>query len=369
MKNQKINISIFVTSRIAGNKNSNLEKLVTSIRDQSFSTSDIEILVKFDDDDRLANDVISKIKKFDITIKYAFGPRKRGYIDIHHGYSQLIPKADNNSKIFICMADDFIVKKNWDIEYRKFIHKCNREFFIIHQRPHPYSDRNFIKLSKYNTGYYGDSWGDIYIIDEAPAWSASLIRLINNFGPISFTDLFTLDLEAKLGEKKINITYFTSNETIYRTLHKDIDIPGTQRWNNDREINMKFAHSENFNYQMKEISELILSKMSFKDKLLSFLRFLYYKIIFIIFKLLGSKYLKYLFYFFGSFHSINPKPIFKFNEKLIVGYYGNFYVFSKDDKGVFDPSVLENDMVLPDHIIKKNSFFSAMIAVFKGNLL
>jgi hypothetical protein len=244
-------ISIFITSRVSGNKNHGLKELLKTLA-KNTSESQYEVLVKFDDNDPDADDVIDTLSQFDLTIKHLKGPQGRGYEDIHEGYTSLIPLANPNSSIFICMADDFVVVPNWDVTLRKAFQKFSGEMCIVHQRPHPPSNRNSVGVFPHNPTFSNVPFADLYIIDEAPAWSADLIRMIGSFGPISFTDLWTLVIEKELYKNRIYITGFTESEIIYRKLHEEIDFVNTERWNGARKRNFDYAKSIDFEEQIKD---------------------------------------------------------------------------------------------------------------------
>lgn len=290
-------ISIFVCSRINGNKNSKLLGLVESLIKNSNSVNNYELLVKFDDDDNEAFSAIKKIEKLPVNFSYLFGKRERGYIDIHKGYASLIKIANPKFKIYTCFADDFIViQKNWDLEVLKLYKNINLKYFIIHQRPHPpqrdqpsdgldnsLNKNLFFKKFKFRKSFNPNYLEDLYVIDEAPMWSAELIKLLNSFGTVSFTDAWTLVFQNYLFAKyKVNITYFTNKEIIYRNLLDEIDGKKSKRWSSDRKFNFNFIKSDKFIFDTqnevdKVFSQINKSQQEFIRARLKYLYEVYFK--------------------------------------------------------------------------------------------
>ena len=114
-QDDQIKISIFITSRVSDNANHGLTELIRSLETNSYNLDQIEVLVKFDDDDDGVKPLLEMLESTKIRTKYKFGPRGRGYEDIHVGYTSLLEFASPKSKIYICMADDFEVVNYWDL--------------------------------------------------------------------------------------------------------------------------------------------------------------------------------------------------------------------------------------------------------------
>lgn len=244
-------ISILITSRVEGNINHGLKKLLNSLSTQSHSPDKIEVLIKFDTDDQIAMSVEADIlaQNYPFKIKTAYGPRGRGYIDIHQGYNNLLPMISRESRVIGAMADDFIVNRHWDEAVRLSIEGAGK-FFIIHQRPHPPNGSDYNRPDKFRMDADMFNAEDIHIIDEAPLWSPALIQAVEGF-PVSFTDAWTLCLEYSLWHiYGINITKFLPGIMINRTTC-EVDQPGNERWHTDRRINFDFIKSNEF----KEIVE------------------------------------------------------------------------------------------------------------------
>ena len=242
-------ISIIISSRCQGNPNHDLYGLMCSLKIQTSGYKNIEVLVKYDEDDSGFEKVISDINKtcFPFYIRFVKGQRGKGYIYIHKGYNQLLPYINDRCTIVVAMADDFTVETNWD---KELLSQAEGDYFIIHQRPHP--KEGVARLSdgvKYPNFYLGDDVfgkGDnLYVVDEAPAWSKKLLDDVVSF-PISFTDMWTLCLEKILWEHyNINITKFTGSLIINRRTC-DIDEPSNNRWSTDRKENFEYIKSSEF---------------------------------------------------------------------------------------------------------------------------
>lgn len=248
----KIKISIFVTSRVSGNANHGLAELIRSLERNSYNLEQIEILVKFDEDDEGVKPLLKMLKMSEIMTKHTFGPRGRGYEDIHIGYTSLLSFVSPNSKIYICMADDFEVVKHWDTDLLEAFRLAKTPYAIVHQRPHPPTDRASFELTKYNPLFDSVDFEHLYIIDEAPAWSSDLIQATGGFGPISFTDLWTKVLEKELFLKGLNLSYFTENEIVYRKLHPTVDTDLSERWLGARKRNFDFSKTPKFSTEIEK---------------------------------------------------------------------------------------------------------------------
>lgn len=223
-----------------------------------------EVLIKFDEDDSGAYDfagrVLSKPKANDIyyPIKFCFGPRGRGYIDIHHGYAQAYKLHDPRCTVVGAMADDFLVfQKHWDNITLELADIYSDGIFVIHGRPHPPLNRPKFINNKYFLDWKIEEMGDLYIVDEAPMWGRGLIDRIG-FGPISFTDVWTLVLQYYLWhDHKVNRSLFLPGQTTYRKVNPKIDQQGAPRWNTDRKWNFDYIASQAFKDEIKREAEVL----------------------------------------------------------------------------------------------------------------
>ena len=277
-------ISVIVTSRVEGNVNHNLKELIRSIAEHSRTPEQVEVLIKFDYDDYQSDPLVREIQdmEYPFEIKSCLGPRGKGYTDIHRGYNQLLPIISQKTKIVIAMADDFRAERDWDNALRNAAQDAG-DYFIIHQRSHPVPKKLFNErynlgtpgINKFDMSHDMFDGEDLYIIDEAPAWSKKLIDICQmhrnlftdvqwNFEgvfPVSFTDAWTLCLEYCLWHNyQINITRFLPELFISRKTC-EVDQPGNDRWHTDRKNNFDYIKSEDFklcvSYQAEQIAKAL----------------------------------------------------------------------------------------------------------------
>lgn len=269
-------ISILVTSRVEGNTNSEIFSLFESLSNQSFDHRNFEVLIKYDTDDSLADEVIRKIElmHYPFSIYTCKGVRGRGYIDIHDGYNMLLNMVHPDSEIIGAMADDFRVVRNWD----KAILDSSQglgEFFIIHQRPHPRKEwpngigNNYDGMKEFDMSNNMFDSSELHIIDEAPLWSKGLIKQLSRLDlgvfPVSFTDAWTVCLEYVLWNiYQIRLTAFLDKIYITRTTGP-MDQDDNERWHTDRKVNFEYINSQEFiikiNHQARCISEAVKNEL------------------------------------------------------------------------------------------------------------
>jgi hypothetical protein len=273
-------ISVVVTCRVEGNHNSDLVGLLNSLSKFCASPTNFEVLVKFDDDDPLARNVANNLPNYRFPVKCCFGPRLRGYIDIHHGYAQAFQMADPNSTVVGAMADDFkAIVYAWDAQILEASRQYKDNIFFLHGRPHPWcnyvqyregcpfliKDMYFIpgnavtgsiplpqdihsyRQDKFFMDWKFEEMDKLYIIDEAPFWGREVVNICDGFGPISFTDAWTLVLEHLLWNRHgIKRTVFLEEEFITRKVVPEIDCEEAPRWNTDRAYNFNYIKSPEF---------------------------------------------------------------------------------------------------------------------------
>ncbi|GEM_PF-2415599 len=247
-------ISLLVCSRVSGNKNYSLLKLLDSLKRMSASYDNFEVLVKFDSDDEKVKYVLPKLDKYPFTVKYLIEPRGRGYIDLHVFYNRLFSLVDERSVVIGAMGDDFeITEKHWDEVILGKTHEFDDQVYIIHGRPHPPYQRENYETQKFFLDFDFDRMEDLEIIDEAPLWSRKLLDICGGFGHLSFTDVWTLALEYYLWHRcGLNRTIFTDRPFIHRQLNEDIDKQGSKRWWTDRVDNFAFARSNFYKTQVEQ---------------------------------------------------------------------------------------------------------------------
>ena len=213
--------SAILTSRIEGNGDSRLIGLLDSIEKNSHIHNSFEVLIKFDNDDTEAYKLVSKFPSYSFKINHIFDERGRGAMDFHIGYTTLLSIANPNTIFFITLADDFVVKKDWDLilsstlnimgdepKSKKWVlyNKIEDDIFLIQHSPYP-DNLNFDKNNIENiTG-----------LEIAPAFSKKFIYLCGGFGYTSFTDAWVVLLQHELKHThNIDITNFTNKEYVER---------------------------------------------------------------------------------------------------------------------------------------------------------
>jgi len=120
--------SILITSR---KRVPRLLKTLQSIRDTAISQDDIEVLLRFDDDDLETEACIPAYKHIVKNFSWIKGPRLNGWQSVAAFWDELYKKS--NGTWSWMMSDDMIVTgKGWDI----LLHDVPTEGFIVHPQIH-----------------------------------------------------------------------------------------------------------------------------------------------------------------------------------------------------------------------------------------
>lgn len=240
-------ISLIVCSRVEGNLNHNLNKMLDSIEQNLYRYSNCEVLVAFDTDDKGVEDVLPSMNRPFVT-KYVLGPRERGYIDLHKKYNSLLPYVGSESKAICALADDcYITLKHWDQEVLELSNMYSDNIFFIHGRPHPPDRRHDLHSRKFNMDFSLDKPGSLTGIDEAPIWGVNLMKICGNKFYVSFTDAWTISVEHKLWNKYgINRTQFLSSFLAERHYNHVTDGPGSAHFDVDRVKNFEWMSTSGY---------------------------------------------------------------------------------------------------------------------------
>ena len=244
-------ISVIVNCRVEGNPNCGLKNLIRSIEENTKNALAVEVLIKFDTDDKGAPEMVAWLTDRISICDYHWivEPRGRGYIDIHHGYNRLLQHIDKDTLIVGAMGDDFLVLPGWDVALMDIVNvRDSDDIYIIHQRPHPPSQRLDIESNRFSMDFpMFDRMEELFIVDEAPFWSRGLLNAVTWLGGgLSFTDGWTLCLEYALWQNhRRNITYFTAGQIVKRVLDQ-VDMPDNERWTGDRRTNFDYMRSPYF---------------------------------------------------------------------------------------------------------------------------
>lgn len=269
-------IAIIISSRVEGNVNHGLAKLLDSMVRRSEKHSNFEVLVKYDHDDTHALPKMNWINgnRYPFPVRQFWGERGCGYIDIHRGYNQLMNELSSDTEIVGAMADDFVVHEYWDQAILNVV-RGSGEYFIIHQRPHPWlrDEDGKMKILRVAPNIYPFDMSqdmfdasNLHVIDEAPLWSRKLldavqIRYDPEIFPVSFTDAWTLCLEYVLYQNHgVTLTKFLPDQYVERTLCS-VDQIGNERWHTDRKVNFDYIKSSAFRYlvalQAERVAEMV----------------------------------------------------------------------------------------------------------------
>jgi hypothetical protein len=235
--------------------------LLRSAQENAINRENFEFLIKFDDDEPPPPVMIRKIRtSIKLNVKCTFGPKRRGYIDIHQGYKQAFDQlVDPRSVLVGAMADDFVVAMHmWDGYLLHVAQQFPDNIFFVHGRPHPPYPRQDYLMQRFCVSWEIRDLEKLYIIDEAPLWGRRLIDLCGGFGPVSFTDAWTLALQKSLWDRhQINRTAFLGANYIYRRINDETDAIDSPRSLTDRAANFKYIASEEFANEINRQADLL----------------------------------------------------------------------------------------------------------------
>lgn len=230
------NISFFISSRSEGNENSALLRSTRRIFENAANPDAIDVLVKFDEDDPEAKKVIKFLeqKPYYNNIKHTFGPRWRGYDDLHKGYNLLLETFKPESDIYWVISDDAeILCKNFDQLIMQKADKFVDGIFVMHGSPLT----NLAKKTKLEA---------LEKCDPYPIWSRKWIETIGGFGETFSTDGFSSILERELYIKYgLDRRIFIPDLDIVRHM-LDEDFGNSEKWNVKRKAGFDHMLSEEF---------------------------------------------------------------------------------------------------------------------------
>lgn len=235
-------ISLLVCSRVSGNRNFALLNLLDSLKRMTSNYDNVEVLVKFDTDDRRVHKVLPKLGSYPFKVKYLIEPRGRGYVDLHVFYTRLFSLVDEKSIVMGAMGDDFVITlKHWDEIVLSKVNLFPDQIFIIHGRQYP-ADVSWDHASYLDFDI--DSLEERGVIDEAPLWSRKLLDICGGLGHVSFTDAWTLALEYYLFHRcGLNRTIFLDERIITRSSRQDVDGMVAVRYWSQRADNFAFMRT------------------------------------------------------------------------------------------------------------------------------
>lgn len=99
-------LSLILTSRVHGNPDSNISRLLNGLKDCGGTKDNCEVLIKYDSDDIAAPDD-EYFKQFPFTVKRFVWSRGEGRNSIHLDHFYLFAQRDMRSRFMLLCADDF----------------------------------------------------------------------------------------------------------------------------------------------------------------------------------------------------------------------------------------------------------------------
>jgi hypothetical protein len=225
-------ISFIMCHRKHGNTNSDIPRFLQSLESAVDDPSNVEILIKMDDDDMEAVVPFSSI-----TIKSVRTPRRRGYADLHLGYKDLMGMVDSRARFISAVADDFVcVRRGFDKE----ILAINREFCIIEGcKSHSFCSND-------------------EFVDPNPFWSRALLDICAwDFGTFA-TDMWSHRIQSEVD----GLSVFLGNKVFERVVDLSIDGRGGSRWNNERAEMIATVRGDSYKHLIAEQKRRINDKRS-----------------------------------------------------------------------------------------------------------
>jgi hypothetical protein len=246
-------ISILICSRVAGNKNSGLPRLLNSLEKMSHDYKNFEVLIKFDTDDKKARSLLPTLKNYPFVIKYLVEPRGRGYIDLHVGYNRLLSLIDRRSTVVGGASDDFeITYPDWDEAILDKARTFEDNIFVIHCRPHPPTTRPNYDEQKFYLDFdlaalfsEDPKITEGFVADESSFWGKKLLDICGGLSHYAEpADAWTLHLEYVLWHRySINRTLFLERPWLERKYDRMLDGRLGHRWYTERRYNQTLLRS------------------------------------------------------------------------------------------------------------------------------
>ena len=176
-------ISLFLLVRITDDKFHNFVRFFQSIVDCVDDPKNLEILVKFDDDQDISKalEVIEEFRKKGLEIKHINTPRGKGFQYLSYFLLDLMFISNRESKVFVMQSIDFhYIKKGFDTIMIEASKKYEDEIFVIHPN---------LKLSL--KSQVTDINQAVQNVEAYPFWSRKWIEIQSVFGYNSFMDGYT----------------------------------------------------------------------------------------------------------------------------------------------------------------------------------
>lgn len=247
-------ISLILSSRIKGNKNSKLLECLRGFADKAENKDSFEVLIKFDDDDEDAAKLNEEVKKLPIKVRTITTPRGKGYADLHKAYLDLFVLAAPSSKLFWVISDDLeIFSQNWDQALIEAYKKSGEKTAVLHAN----------KLKNMATLTYMSS---VEKVDCYPIWSRKWLCSAG-FGYSFSTDGWTGIIEFLVfTNHNIDNRIVVENLKYERHIDPEIDSATSPRWINERQKLLDMVASDNFRNIAAETAATVAAKINKEGK-------------------------------------------------------------------------------------------------------
>lgn len=176
--------------RITEEKFANFPRYFQSIIDHASNRENIEILIKFDDDQNLADalKVIEDYQKQGLKIKHIVTPKGRGFQYLSYFLLDLLFISDSDSELLAIQSIDMrYICKDFDKILIEASQKYQDGMFVIH--PNDVFDLKN-EITDINKA--------VQHVEKFPFWSRKWIEIQGNFGYNSFMDGYTALVEYLL---------------------------------------------------------------------------------------------------------------------------------------------------------------------------
>jgi hypothetical protein len=217
-------LTIMMASRMGENENSRLEACLNSIADTAHESGNVEVLLKFDEDDTCLSRLldIARQMRGRLDIRYIVTPRAGGYGDLHKAYLDLLRIAHPESTLYWVISDDIeLESKGWDDMFVRHSNHYEDGLFVLQT----IKKLDFAAITPYDT---------INSPDPYPIWSKRWVGMQGGLGYVFATDGWTSLLHHRLITRYgIDRCVFIEGIRIKRHIAAS-DVEGSPRWNGIR---------------------------------------------------------------------------------------------------------------------------------------
>lgn len=212
-------LTIILTSRVSGNKDSNIHRLLQSLED--CGSQNCEVLIKYDTDDDLQ--FSQEDFKYSFPVKKFVWSRGEGRHGIHLDHFYLFSQRNLRSKFVLLCADDFVFDRKGFVDE---ILSIDSEYsFVGPRRPRSelyigrWRDKHIMEVWKHNEGV------------SLPCVSTKCIEVLQNYGWQCNGDNWITLLHIIMFEK-YNIDMWNTVDNFYTRSPSDGQSGYGQTYNN-----------------------------------------------------------------------------------------------------------------------------------------